>query len=174
LYVNGLTIANGHYDNPRAFGGGGGCICSKGNVFLNYSAVSSCYLSSSVYAAGGGISAFHTVSLYRSSVTGNTVHGNDANATGGGIQAYEVELYRSTVSGNTASYSGTGPPSAAASVRMPSMPTTRLFPGTERRPRRRVFRGVRIPVQQYRSGNHADHGIVGGVCEIRAQIFNRR
>jgi hypothetical protein len=109
LYVNGLTIANGHYDNPRAFGGGGGCISSKGNVFLNYSAVSSCYLSSSVYAAGGGILAFHTVSLYRSSVTGNTVQGNGgADALGGGIQAYEVELYRSTVSGNTASYSGAG------------------------------------------------------------------
>jgi hypothetical protein len=52
LYVSDLTIANGRYDSPLTFATGG-CISSNGNVFVSDSAVSSCYVSSSVYAQGG-------------------------------------------------------------------------------------------------------------------------
>ena len=88
LYVSDLTIANGHYDSPLTFATGG-CISSNGNVFVSDSAVSSCYVSSSVYAEGGGIFASGTVSLYRSSV--DRQHGPWAtlarSASGGGIVA---------------------------------------------------------------------------------------
>ena len=175
MYINGLTIANGRYDNAPA-SRGGGCIRSAGNVFLNYSAVSACYISSSAYALGGAIAAFGTVSLFHSSVTGSTAHGNGSgNASGGGIVAYYLELNRSTVSGNTASYSGTGRAIAggiSANIVHANYSTVSGNGAATK------IAGIYAGVYAYLfnstvSGNHADHGPVGGVyAHIGAQIFN--
>ena len=105
LYVNHLTLANGHYDKPFALGGGtGGCIYSSGNVVLNFSTVTSCYASAAnADALGGAIYAIHAVNLYRSTVSGSTAQGNGpAPSVGGGIYAGAIDLNQSTVSGNTA------------------------------------------------------------------------
>lgn len=108
LYVNRLTLASGHYEKPDAVGGGtGGCIYSSGNVVLNFSTVTSCYASAgNADATGGAIYAKHAVGLYRSTVSGSTVHGNGFPfapfAIGGGIYADVIDLNQSTVSGNTA------------------------------------------------------------------------
>jgi hypothetical protein len=105
LYVNYLTVANGHYEKPDTVSGGtGGCIYSTGNVALNFSTVTSCYASAgNTDATGGAIYARHAVDLYRSLVSGSTVHGNAfAFSFGGGIYADVVHLKQSTVSGNSA------------------------------------------------------------------------
>ena len=175
LYVSGLTIANGHYDNPPAFRGGG-CINSSGNVFLSYSTVSSCYVSSSTYALGGGIFAAGTVSLYHSSVTGSTAHGNGSgSALGGGIQAYYLGLNKSTVSGNTASYTGTGHAVAggvSASV-VHANDSTVSGNGAATKVAGIYATMYASLLNSTVSGNHADHGPVGGVyVHIGAQIFN--
>jgi hypothetical protein len=105
LYINDLTVANGHYEKPDTVAGGsGGCVYSTGNVVLNFSTVTSCYASSAnVDATGGAIYAKHGVVLDHSTVSGSTVQGNGlAFALGGGIYADHVELNHSTVSGNSA------------------------------------------------------------------------
>jgi hypothetical protein len=166
LYVNGLTIANGHYDNPPA-NRGGGCISSTGKVFLSNSTVSSCYVSSSNHAYGGGIEAFlGTVSLYRSSVTGNTAHstGDGGYAVGGGILASNIELNQSTVSGNTASYSGTGRATGGGVVASIVYASDSTVSGNGAAT---AYAGI-YTANAYLfnstvSGNHADNGPVGGV-----------
>jgi len=107
LYVENVTIANGHYENPYTYGGGGGCIFSSGNVYLGASIVTGCYASSvTTLATGGGIFAKGSVTLLASLVTGNTVKGQAdtkyASARGGGVYADTVKVYASTVSGNAA------------------------------------------------------------------------
>jgi len=172
LYVNSLTIANGHFDDPVG-NAGGGCISSTNTVFLNYSAVSSCYLSSSVYAGGGGIFA-DTVSLYHSSVTGNTAHGNGgANASGGGIQAYTVELNRSTISGNTASYTGTGR-AFGGGVSAPNVHAiySTVSGNGAATEKAGIYTVYAYLFNSTVSANHADHGPVGGVYALtEARIF---
>lgn len=174
LYINNLTIANGRYDNPEAFAVGG-CIRSSGSVFLNYSTVSSCYVSSSVSAFGGGIFASKTVSLYHSTVSGSTAHGSGSGvADGGGIQTYYLELDRSTVSGNTASYTGTGRAGgggvSAYAVRANFSTVSGNGAATEKAGIEATYAYL---FNSTVSGNHADHGIVGGVyAAFGAQIFN--
>ena len=174
LYVSDLTIANGRYDSPLTFGTGG-CISSNGNVFVTDSAVSSCYVSSSVYAEGGGIFASGTVSLYRSSVTGSTAHGNGGgSASGGGIVATYLELNMSTVSGNTASYTGTGRAVgggvSAYSVRAGSSTISGNGAATAKGGIDATYANL---FNSTVSGNHADHGPIGGVyAGFKAQIFN--
>jgi hypothetical protein len=175
LYLNGLTIANGHYDNPPS-NRGGGCVSSTGNVFLDNSTVSSCYVSSSAYAAGGGIYALHTVSLYRSSVTGNTAHsnGDGGYATGGGIRAYNLELNQSTVSGNTASHTGTGRAAGGGGAALFVHASDSTISGNGAASANAgIYAGYAYLFNSTISGNHADHGRVGGVYAIYvAQIFS--
>ena len=173
LYVNDLTIANGRYDNPSTYGGGG-CIISTGNVFLSDSTVSSCYLSSSVHAYGGGIFG-RTVSLYRSRVTGSTAHGNGSGAaSGGGIYAYYLELNKSTVSGNTASYTGTGyAVGGGVSAYRARVNNSTVSGNGAATAKAGVDAGYAYLFNSTVSGNHADHGPVGGVhAKFAAQIFN--
>jgi hypothetical protein len=176
LYVNGLTIANGHYDNPRGLAGsGGGCISSSGNVFLNYSAVSSCYVSSSADALGGGIFASYTVSLYHSSVTGSTAHGKDSgSAGGGGIFANYLELNRSTVSGNTASYTGTGRAvGGGVSAYIVRASDSTVSGNGAATATGGIDTQYAYLFNSTVSGNHADHGPIGGIyVRFVAQIFS--
>jgi len=176
LHVNDLTIANGHYDNPPA-GRGGGCISSTGKVFLNNSTVSSCYVSSSAHAYGGGIFTFlGTVSLNHSSVTGNTAHssGDGGYAAGGGIIASYLELNRSTVSGNTASYSGAG---RAVGGGVTAFTVHANYSTISGNGAATAYAGI-YAANAYLfnstvSGNHADHGPVGGVYAfLSAHISN--
>jgi hypothetical protein len=166
LYVNDLTIANGRYDNPLPVERGGGCIFSSGSVFVSYSSVSNCYTSAFlVDAAGGAIYSGNTVSLYHSTVTGSTAHGNgNYGAVGGGISAYYVELNRSTVSGNTASYSGAGRGIGggvnAYSVRAGYSTISGNGAATAAAG---IYAGYVSLFNSTVSGNHADHGPVGGV-----------
>ena len=71
---------------------------------LNFSTVTSCYVSASqTDAAGGAIHAKRGVGLYRSTVSGSTAQGKGYSfGVGGGIYANAVELDQSTVSGNSA------------------------------------------------------------------------
>jgi hypothetical protein len=174
LYVNGLTIANGHFD-AGASHGYGGCIFSSGSVFLSYSAVSSCYLSSSAFAAGGGIFAEHTVSLYHSIVTGSVVQGNGSGkATAGGIQAYYLELNKSTVGGNTASYTGTGSATAGGvNAYIARVNNSTVSGNGAATAMAGIYAGYANLFNSTVSGNHADNGPVGGVyAKFGAQIFN--
>ena len=107
LYLSGVTIRNGSYDNPYNYIEGGGCIFSSGNVYLISSNVTSCYTSAaSAVATGGAIFAKGAVTLLGSAVTGSTATGTvDAKyaaARGGGIYADTVNVNLSIVSGNTA------------------------------------------------------------------------
>ncbi|HET7062706.1 MAG TPA: choice-of-anchor Q domain-containing protein [Rudaea sp.] len=104
LRVNGLTISNGHLDNPYAYGGGG-CIYSYGGVALQSSVVTSCATATtgSNVARGGAIHANKNVSLFESTVSGSSVHSTHGSSAGGGIFARSVTIEGTTVDGNTAS-----------------------------------------------------------------------
>ena len=107
MYVSGVTLRNGRYENPYTYGGGGGCLFSSGNVFVSNTLVTSCYASATgTVATGGAIFAKGTATLIASVVSGSNVTGSAntkyASARGGGIYADTVHVYASTVSGNTA------------------------------------------------------------------------
>lgn len=174
LYVNDLTIANGRYEGSLTFSVGG-CIISNGNVFVSDGAISSCYVSGSVNAQGGGIFASGTVSLYHSSVTGSTAHGSGGgNASGGGIRATYVELNKSTVSGNTASYTGTGYAfGGGVSAYTIQADNSTISGNGAATAKAGIYAAYANLFNSTVSGNHADHGAVGGVyAQLGAQIFN--
>lgn len=104
LRINGLTISNGHLDNPYDYSGGG-CIYSYGGVSLQSSVVSMCATATTGanVARGGAIYANKNVSLFESTVSGSSVHSTLGHSAGGGIFARSVGLEGTTVDGNTAS-----------------------------------------------------------------------
>jgi hypothetical protein len=174
LYVNGLTIANGRYDNPTYDAGGGACIYSSGNVFLNYSTVSSCYARAPIgLATGGAILAKGTASLYHATVSGSTASGGGYGlaAAGGGIYAGTVELNRSTVSGNTAK-------SDSLSIAGGIFASTVYANYSTISGNAAGAAGGMLVHQLHMldstvSGNHADYGSFGGIhASDSAQIFN--
>lgn len=99
---NGQAVVTGYHVT------GGACIISNGYVTLDNSTVSGC-LAAGEGAYGGGVTA-RGVSLYASTLTGNTALGSHPDtftaAYGGGAMAYrgEAYLFESTVSGNRASH----------------------------------------------------------------------
>ncbi len=100
-----LTISNGYFQS--ATDPAGGCIWSKGNVYLYSSAVSHCTLSGTnagVPTTGGGIYAAGDVTLIHSTITDSraiAVAGSDA--IGGGVFAFgDFTAWFSTLSGNLA------------------------------------------------------------------------
>jgi len=99
---NGLAVVAGYHVT------GGACVISNGYVRLDHATVSGC-LASGEGAYGGGVTA-RGVSLYSSTLTGNTALGSHPNtftaAYGGGAMAYrgQAYLYESTVSGNRATH----------------------------------------------------------------------
>jgi hypothetical protein len=107
LRISGVSIANGRYVNPYAYGGGGGCIYSSGNVYLTGVDIDHCYAgAASTIASGGAVFAKGTATLLISRVTGSiasgTLDSKYAAARGGGVAADTVQLYASVVSGNEA------------------------------------------------------------------------
>jgi len=110
MTISGLTLANGHHENPYSYGGGGGCIYSSGNLALSASTVTACFTSATrFYATGGAIFAKGTASLDRTEVSNSTARtfGNNAGlatfaSRGGGVYANTVRLTHSTISGNQA------------------------------------------------------------------------
>ena len=103
-----LTVRNGQAVVTGYHVTGGACIISNGSVTLDNSTVSGC-LAAGEGAYGGGVTA-RGVSLYASTLTGNTALGSHPDtftaAYGGGAMAYrgEAYLYESTVSGNRATH----------------------------------------------------------------------
>ncbi|HST27065.1 MAG TPA: choice-of-anchor Q domain-containing protein [Rudaea sp.] len=99
---NGLAVVTGYHVT------GGACVISNGYVRLDNATVSGC-LASGEGAYGGGVTA-RGVSLYSSTLTGNTALGSHPNtftaAYGGGAMAYrgQAYLFQSTVSGNRATH----------------------------------------------------------------------
>jgi hypothetical protein len=108
LYLDGLTLRNGRYENPYTSGGeGGGCIFSSGNLYLSGSVVESCYTKAAgTVASGGAIFAKGTATLLLSAVSKSVASGSldtkYAAARGGGICADTVEVIASSVTGNAA------------------------------------------------------------------------
>lgn len=114
LFISGLTITNGRYDNPYTSGGGGACIYSSGSVYLFDSEVSNCYLSSSTAVAkGGAIFAKGIASLSFSTVSNSKAVGLMSQkysvAMGGGVYADTADLFESTVTGNSVISLGNSP-----------------------------------------------------------------
>lgn len=103
ISINGLTIANGYFENTKSYGGGGGCIFSAGSVALTKSLVTSCYTKAHLTAAkGGAIFAQNSAFLTNTSIVGNTAVSAEKSSLGGGVYANTVVLRFSTVSGNRA------------------------------------------------------------------------
>jgi hypothetical protein len=95
LTINGLTIANGLYNNPGFAFAFGGCISSSGGVALNHSTVTGCRVISGHQAWGGGISAEYQVTVNQSTVSNNQalVTGYQSYlVSGGGIHAQNGPL----------------------------------------------------------------------------------
>lgn len=104
LRVYGLTIANGHLDNPYAYSGGG-CVYSYGGVSIQSSVISSCATATTGdnVARGGAIFANKNVYLFESAVTGSSVDSTHGHSAGGGVFGRSVLLENTTVNGNAAS-----------------------------------------------------------------------
>src|SRR5262249_30222344 len=70
LTIQDLSITGGIYANTDTYGGGGGCIYSSGNVYLNRVNVHDCNASATqIVASGGAIFARGVAELVGSSVT---------------------------------------------------------------------------------------------------------
>lgn len=99
---NGLAVVSGYHVT------GGACVISNGYVRLDHARVSGC-LAAGEGAYGGGVTA-RGVSVYASTLTGNTALGSHPNtftaAYGGGAMAYrgQAYLFESTVTGNRATH----------------------------------------------------------------------
>ncbi len=108
LDLQNLTVRNGLASVTGYHVTGGACVISNGYVRLDHATVSGC-LASGEGAYGGGVTA-RGVSLYSSTLTGNTALGSHPNtftaAYGGGAMAYrgQAYLFQSTVSGNRATH----------------------------------------------------------------------
>lgn len=108
LYVDGVTLRDGRYENPYTSGGeGGGCVFSSGNLYLTGSEVSGCYTKAAgTVASGGAIFAKGTATLLLSTVSRSIASGSldtkYAAARGGAVCADTVELIASSVTGNAA------------------------------------------------------------------------
>jgi hypothetical protein len=106
LGIADVTVANGYY--AGSFEPKGGCIFSKGNVFLFHSVVTHCTvgsLSASEPAIGGGVYAEGNLTMKNSTITESHVltSVNGPNAFGGGGYVIgSVAMLYSTISNNTA------------------------------------------------------------------------
>jgi hypothetical protein len=173
LYVNGLTITNGRYDSPYDDAQGGGCIFSSGNVFVNYSVVSSCFAESPYgVATGGAIYAKGTADLYHSSVTSSTASGGyQGLAVGGGVHAHTVDLNRSTISGNTATSSALSIAGGVSAQTIYAYYST--ISGNSAAGGGGAFADRAYLTDSTISGNHADYGPFGGLyARYSAQVFS--
>jgi hypothetical protein len=111
LSLGGVSVRNGVNHVSGYHVAGGACILSNSYVTLDHAAVSGC-VSSGEGAYGGGILA-RGITLYTSTLSGNTALGSHPNtftaAYGGGAMAYRgtAALYDSTVTGNRATFNST-------------------------------------------------------------------
>ena len=111
LGLRDITVRNGSAVVAGYRVTGGACVISNGYVRLDHGTVSGC-LAAGEGAYGGGITA-RGVSLYTSTLSGNTALGSQANtftaAYGGGAMAYRGQafLFDSTIAGNSATHAAT-------------------------------------------------------------------
>ncbi len=109
LKLVGLTITHGKYDNtnaPYSVSASGGCIYSRGSVYLAGSTVTGCTARDTLGedASGGGIYADQLLTLQHSVVSANNATSTSRFADGGGAFAFgAVDAYYSSISGNVAS-----------------------------------------------------------------------
>lgn len=98
LVVFGLTLRNGQAVDR------GGCIHSRGNVFLYSSYLHDCTATGSTDAFGGAVDAGNDVRLGKSRLSGNRAVAGSGYAYGGGIYAHhDANIVDSTIAGNDAS-----------------------------------------------------------------------
>jgi hypothetical protein len=108
LKLVGLTITHGKYDNtnaPYAVSASGGCIYSRGSVYLGASTVTGCTARDTLGqdASGGGIYVDQVLTLHYSIVSANTATSTVRFGDGGGAFAFgAVNAYYSSISGNVA------------------------------------------------------------------------
>ncbi len=123
LVVDHLVISDGELAVGPNETGYGGCIQSRGSVFLAHSAVTN-YTATAGWASGGGIYA-ESVALLDSIVSGNRAllaDGGMGGALGGGVFVHKaLSVLSSTVSGNEATNGGGG---VWTSSQMPGIYTT--------------------------------------------------
>jgi hypothetical protein len=142
LVLNNLSLANGRVQGNLG-DANGGCVNSRGSVFLSHSWVSGCMVTGA-HVLGGGVFAANDVVLLKSALSGNeaiaatakglgggvgvgknllvlysTVTGNHANSGGGiasdwGVAGNTISIYNSTIDSNTASSCGAADVSGSA------------------------------------------------------------
>lgn len=109
LYLLDMTVSNGYYYST--IGAYGGCIYSKGSVFLEAADVASCKtVSHGGNAHGGGVFTKGNLTLQTSVISGNSAMASNVsgvNARGGGAFVEgDFGAYYSTIDGNTAKIEG--------------------------------------------------------------------
>ena len=103
LILSGLKLAYGHYQGDLARGG---CILSRGTLFIDDSIVSACevdapYGSIASFAGGGAIYTQGELWMQNSVVSNSTAYSATQVAYGGGVFAsYGVTIEGSTITGN--------------------------------------------------------------------------
>jgi hypothetical protein len=105
LVLNDLRVANGHVQ-AGASSALGGCIYSKGTLFATRTIVENCTADGGA-AFGGGIYAYGSAVLLKSTVSGNKAIGTSFRGSGGGVYARTgLHISDSTLSDNEASTFG--------------------------------------------------------------------
>jgi len=109
--VNDLTVRDGYLHPPFGTQAYGGCIESRGNVYLNHVGVHSCRaVAHGAEGAGGGVYGRDLVLAKYSEISGNAVSAtNGGIGLGGGIASHkDVVIASSTISGNHSIGTGGG------------------------------------------------------------------
>jgi len=97
LAIRGVTVSNGHSSVK------GGCIYSKGNVYLDASEVTQCLAKPYGVARGGAVYTKGNLTLMKSAIRNSEVYGSDQAAVGGGaFVAGDFKATSSTISNNVA------------------------------------------------------------------------
>ena len=109
LYLSDVIVSDGYYYST--IGAYGGCIYSKGSVFLEATDVASCKtVSHGGNAHGGGVFTKGNLTLQTSVISGNSATASNVsgvNARGGGAFVEgDFGAYYSTIDGNTAKVEG--------------------------------------------------------------------
>ena len=109
LYLSDMTVSDGYYYSTT--GAYGGCIYSKGSVFLDAADVAACKtVSHGGNAHGGGVFTKGNLTLQTSIISSNTASASNVsgvNARGGGAFVEgDFSSYYSTIDGNTAKIDG--------------------------------------------------------------------
>jgi len=103
LTLSDVTVAHGQTSGTKAYGG---CIYSKGSVYLDHATVTACAAHGTAVGAAGGVLAFGTVHMYSGTVIANQATASDVTGAvaecGGVLGVQGAYIRNSLVSGNIA------------------------------------------------------------------------